>query len=815
MNAIGEKLWDHWGVLRFGSRLVVRWPLLRNVLNLCLFEGVFYFAYRYGMSFSQACASPFWFPGSVLVCALLLTSPRNWWLFVLAPLPIRLFVAVPSGVPLWFLSITFVIDSANGVITAAVLRRFLRNPVRLETVRELAIYGLSAVVLVPAASAFAGAAARHALGHEYWPAWEQWFMGNALAHLVVTPAILYWVFGVSHHRQLLSRHQRLEAGLVAAGLVLTGYVAFNTESVRIGLGETRFYAPVPFLFWAAIRFGMIGASGGVIIIACFAVQAALGGRGLFAGLSPAGTSLALQNFLLLRVTPLYLVAILIEQKTNVELSLRESEERFRHMADTAPVLIWMSGPDKLCNFFNQSWLDFTGRGLEKELGDGWAEGVHPDDLAGCLKSYIEAFDARRPFTIEYRLRRHDGEYRWILDDGVPRFDSTENFLGYIGSAVDLTERKQSEERFRRVVEASPRGIILVNDQGRIILVNAETEGIFGYPRTELLGQTVDLLVPKRWHAQYQVLRDRFRKTPNMRMMRARRESAGLRKDGTEFPLEFGFSPVQGPEGNQILIAIEDITARKEAEAETLRQRNQLAHVARVSTMGQLASSLAHELNQPLGAILRNAEAAELLLLEPSPDLEEVRAILTDIRKDDQRAGDVIDRMRALMRRGEVRRLSVNLHLLTGEVLVLLRPDADSRRVRLVLEADATLPPVLGDWVQLQQVVLNLVLNAMEALKDNPPANRLVVVRTRPSGAMVEVAVSDNGHGIPADKLLRVFEPFFTSKPGGLGMGLSISRSIVEAHRGRLWAENNADGSGATFHFTLPVGAQEQGSLKNI
>jgi two-component system sensor kinase FixL len=168
-----------------------------------------------------------------------------------------------------------------------------------------------------------------------------------------------------------------------------------------------------------------------------------------------------------------------------------------------------------------------------------------------------------------------------------------------------------------------------------------------------------------------------------------------------------------------------------------------------------------------------------------------------------------------MRRGEVQRLLVNLHLLTGEVLALLRPDADLRRVRLVLETDAALPPVLGDRVQLQQVVLNLILNAMEALKDNPPESRLVAVRARPSGAMVEVAVSDNGHGIPQDKLARIFEPFFTSKPGGLGMGLSISRSIVEAHRGRLWAENNAAGGGATFRFTLPAGAEEQGTLKNI
>ena len=234
-----------------------------------------------------------------------------------------------------------------------------------------------------------------------------------------------------------------------------------------------------------------------------------------------------------------------------------------------------------------------------------------------------------------------------------------------------------------------------------------------------------------------------------------------------------------------------------------QQRNELAHVTRVSTMGQLASSLAHELNQPLGAILRNAEAAELFLQDPSPDLDEVRAILADIRKDDQRAGEVIDRMRALMKRREAERRRLDLNLLAGEVVTLVRPDAEKRRVRLALETDPALPPVHGDRVQLQQVLLNLLLNAMDALDDNPPARRLVTVRARPVGATVEVAVSDNGHGIPADKLLRVFEPFFTSKPNGLGMGLAISRSIIEAHGGRLWAENNEAG-GATFTFTLPA-----------
>jgi signal transduction histidine kinase len=220
-------------------------------------------------------------------------------------------------------------------------------------------------------------------------------------------------------------------------------------------------------------------------------------------------------------------------------------------------------------------------------------------------------------------------------------------------------------------------------------------------------------------------------------------------------------------------------------------------------MAHLATSLAHELNQPLGAILRNAEAGELFLRDPSPDLVEVGAILADIRKDDQRAGEVIDRMRGMLKRSEVEPRPLDFALLAGEVVALVGPDAALRRVCLALEADPALPPVQGDRVQLQQVLINLILNALDAVDGNPPATRLVRVRARHAGACVELAVSDTGCGIPGDRLPKVFEPFVSSKPNGLGLGLAISRSIIEAHGGRLWAENSPAG-GATFTCALPV-----------
>ena len=244
--------------------------------------------------------------------------------------------------------------------------------------------------------------------------------------------------------------------------------------------------------------------------------------------------------------------------------------------------------------------------------------------------------------------------------------------------------------------------------------------------------------------------------------------------------------------------------RRRAEADLQRNREELAHVTRVSTVGELTTSVAHELNQPLGAILSNAEAAEMFLAANPPALDEVRDILADIRKDDQRASEVIRRMRNLLRKHDLAPKSIEINEAVEEVLRLLSIDASARKVAMKFERTAGLPSVWCDPVHFQQVVLNLVLNGMEAMAGLPDEKRHVVVRTGPANnGTVKIAVADSGPGIPVDSLPKLFEPFFTTKKEGMGMGLSIARTIVEAHHGKIWAENNS-GTGATFYFTVPV-----------
>jgi PAS domain S-box-containing protein len=654
------------------------WPrpsVGRTLLALLAYGVAYAIAFRYGMSFTQTHASPFWFPDSVLLCALLLVRPAWWWVCILITLPIRLLIAVPAGIPLWFLAGSFAIDSARGACIAAALRRFLSNPLRFQTVRDFAVFCVIAVVVVPMVMALGGAALRHTLGYDYWESWGQWTLGNALAQLIVTPALLYWVVGAPW-MQRLSWQRGLEAALVTAGLLVTAILAFQKPAAHLVLADIQLYGPIPFLLWAAIRFGMQGATGAMVLLSIIAIEAVLQGAGPFAGQSILDSAVGLQNFLLLRAVPLYFIALLIEQKGRVEHSLRESERRFRAMADTAPVMLWMSGKDKLCDFFNKGWLSFTGRTLAQELGNGWTEGVHADDFTRCLEVYQTSFDAREPFEMEYRLRDREGHYRWIIDRGVPRYTADGVFTGYIGSAIDITDRKRAEEASQS-----------------------------------------------------------------------------------------------------------------------------LAHAARLMAMGELTAIVAHEVNQPMCSILNNAQAAEMLLESPAPPLEDIRQILSEIHHSVRRADEAIRRIRALLRKREMKLQRLDLNEAVADVLRLVSGDALRRGIQVRREFERPLPEVWADRVHLEQVLLNLIVNAMDAMSGAGEQVRLLTLRTHTAAAGVEVCVSDSGHGIPAERMPKVFDSFFTTKPDGTGLGLSIARSIVQAHHGRIWAENNP-GTGATFHVEL-------------
>ena len=370
--------------------------------------------------------------------------------------------------------------------------------------------------------------------------------------------------------------------------------------------------------------------------------------------------------------------------------------------------------------------------------------------------------------------------------------------------------RESEELNRATFEQAAVGIAHVGPDGRWLRVNEKLCTIVGYPRPELIQLTFqDITHPEDLEKDLNLVRQVLSgelKTYSL-------EKRYLRKDRSIIWIILTVSLVRTAAGEPLhfISLVEDITEQRRAELEAHELRGKLAHTGRVTLLGQLASALAHQLSQPLGAILRNAEAAEIMLQESSPDLEELRAIVTDILRDDQRAGQVIERLRSLLQQGSLEPQPVELPGVIAEVFSLMHTDAAARQVLIVCHAVPGLPPVWGDRIHLQQVLLNLLVNAMDALADCPPNQRCIQVSAhRADSSMVEVRVSDNGSGIPGESLQRLFEPFFTTKATGMGIGLAISKTIIEAHQGKLWAENRPEG-GACFCFTLRVAEGGQGS----
>ena len=373
----------------------------------------------------------------------------------------------------------------------------------------------------------------------------------------------------------------------------------------------------------------------------------------------------------------------------------------------------------------------------------------------------------------------------------------------IAAAQLATRLRASELRFRAVFEAAPSAILLVDDKGVIALANVHAEQVFGYPRDELVGKPVDMLVPARFRGPHADRRALYAKDPQTRAMGAGRELFACHKDGSELPVEVALSSMSTDDGLFVLASVVDITERRRLERGTARQRDELAHLSRVAMLGELSGSLAHELNQPLTAILSNAQAARRFLAQSPPRVDKLDEILADIVKSDHRAGAVIQRLRSMLRKEEAQRVALNINDVVEESLRLLRSDLLNRHVMVSADLAATLPAVSGDRNQLQQVLLNFMMNGCDAMDGQENDRRLQVATRQTAQGQVEISVSDRGAGIAPADLERIFEPFVTTKSQGLGLGLAICRSIVEAHGGRLWASNNAD-AGATLHCELPA-----------
>ena len=502
------------------------------------------------------------------------------------------------------------------------------------------------------------------------------------------------------------------------------------------------------------------------------------------------------------------------RRRRAEGALRESEQRFRLMADTAPVMVWRSNVQQDCDFFNLPWLEFRGRTAEQEAGSGWKQGVHPADVDAVTSTYESAFADRRTFRLEFRLQRADGEFRWVLNSGVPRFAPDGTFAGFIGSCFDITERRDAEEALRqsekRYALATVAGSVGVWDWSLTtndVWIDPALKSALGFAEAEIDNRLDSWLQHVHPDDVNRLVLDAHAHV-HRNTLSFENEHRMIHRDGSVRWFLTRGSAVRVADGTAIRVigTDTDITDRKSAEIRLEETRHELARVSRVTTLAQFASAVAHETSQPLNTILLNARACLRWLGRSAPSVDQLRTTLQDITEAAKQANEVIARHRGMASRRSVEKQTMDMNGIVRDVVTLARTRLHLSRVAVEMTLDQDVAPVLGDRVEIQQVLLNLMLNAIEAVEAANPASRLIQLHTRQlGGTLVQISVRDSGIGLRGVDTNSLFAAFYTTKASGTGVGLSISRYIVEDHGGRLWAEGH-DGPGATFAFTLPVAA---------
>jgi PAS domain S-box-containing protein len=637
-----------------------------------------------------------------------------------------------------------------------------------------------------------------------------------------------------------------------------------------------------------------------------------------------------------RIAHWYGTIVDIDERKRAEEALAASERDLKIIIDTIPALAWSARSDGNAEFFNQHYLDFTGLSAEQAGGWGWTAAVHPDDLEGLAATWQRIMASEAQGEAEARLRRHDGEYRWFLFRASPLHDEKGFIVKWYGVNTDIEDRRRAEQELRRsearkaaILDSALDCIVTIDHQGCITEFNPAAERTFGYRRDELVGQPLaDVIVPPALRERHRQGFARYLATGETRVLGRRIEMTAVRSDGSAFPTELAITriPLDGPpsftgylrditerkraeeelrrseaflaeaqqlsrvgsfswrvstdeimcseqwyrifeidrdvrvsfevigtrvhpedlsafkeqversrrDGSDVQLeirlqmpdgtvkhihvvahcredsgqreyigAVQDVTQRRLSEEALAKVRSELAHVARVTSLGVLTASIAHEVNQPLAGIITNASTCLRMLGADPPDVDGARETARRTIRDGNRASDVMTRLRALFSKKEFSLESLDLNEATREVLALSLSDLQRHRVILQSELADDLPIITGDRIQLQQVILNLLRNASDAMVAVHERPRLLRIKTeREDGNRVRLSVRDAGMGLPPQSLDSLFDAFYTTTSGGMGIGLFVSRAIVERHQGRLWAEPN-DGPGATFSFSLP------------
>jgi PAS domain S-box-containing protein len=503
----------------------------------------------------------------------------------------------------------------------------------------------------------------------------------------------------------------------------------------------------------------------------------------------------------------------IEQREKLEQTLKESDEELRLAQEAAGLGVWDWDPRADRAVWSPQHFRIFGLEPSERSFDlmSIVSQVDPDDRQAVRLAVREALRPGGELDAEYRIQLPDGQLRWVLSKGQTHCDTLGQPFRMIGVTLDVTERRQtaeelrrSEERFRLLVEGiTDYAIYVLDPAGFVSSWNSGAERMKGYQSLEIIGQHFSCFYSDE---------DLRQGRPAMALRKAaaegRCEEDGwrVRQDGSRFFSNNILTSLRDQKGELIGFAkiTRDMTESRRAEEAVQTARAELARVVRVTTLGELTASIAHEINQPLAAIVNNANASRRILASAEPDLEEVRQAVMEIAEAGTRTGEIISRVRALLKKTASERHPVDINQVIHEVLALIPHELEKQQVSLEMELEPAPPPVLGDRVQLQQVLLNLIMNGIEAMHTILDRPRILLIRSDAHESGLEVMVEDSGCGLDPQSVLHMFDTFFTTKVSGMGMGLPISRSIIEAHSGRLWASLDRAAQGAAFHFSLPA-----------
>ena len=805
-----------------GSNGSPMWPFVK-FWTLPLAVGAAYFiAAEVGavLAFPSAPVSVLWAPNAILMAALMLSPRDHWWLYLAGVLPFHLFSQL-GEFPLIQVAIQYFANVGLAMLGALAVAVITPKPHRFDRVRTALMLVLFGGLLAPALTSILMAAFFKLTGisSEMWLIVVARTVTNTFAVVTLVPLIVHCAERLRSGQRPISVKRAAEAMTLAlttlAVCILLFFIPFNSPE-RTSL---LLYAPLPLVAWATIRFSVAGACAACLTAGAVSMLAMVNGYGALTGTDPVENALSLVAYHVVMSIIFLTAAALLDEWRYAGRALSVSTARFRSIFENniIPIAIWRD--DLRISEANEAFLRLTGFS-----GDDIQSGkLRFEDLA-TLNSKPAASDAEPELESSDLLERFDNaELELSLRDGrrVPvilghcRFPADEGGVIY---ALDLSSFRRAEARRQRVESLHAAVLTSLHDQvavvdsrGQLIEINDSwRHAVDCAPASRfdrvLAGENY-LQCCARAAEQgdrtaiehLATLRAVLNGTDDRRIIECRETNVG-----DAGWVEVSFERLRRAEGGAVITRT-DVTARKRAEADARNQRQQLTHLSRAAVLGQLSGAFAHELKQPLTSILGNAEAALSMLQKGGADQNELSEILQDIVQDDERAAQVIQRLRALLGKGDAQYAPVELNDVVRESLELTHSEFVTRNVVATLRLDPDMPTALADRVQMQQVVLNLLMNACEAMVATPLPRREAVVSTRflRASEAVEITVQDNGTGIAPGDTDRIFQPFVTTKAHGLGLGLAICRSVAEAHHGVLWAENAPEG-GAIFHIKIPI-----------